>query len=361
MSASIAESLVRTCLRVKEDEVVTIGTWQHTIDLATAIALECEKAGALPLITLDTDDLFYGKLMELPEEQLKKSPTQFLSLLDVATVSIYIIGPENPIKMRKIPPGRFSAMFEGEKPVMDRFAEGKIRSAFIMLGYVTPDRAKTYKFSYLGWKKAMNAALAVDYREMLEVGRRIRDLLEKTREVHITSKEGTDLRFEITGRPIHIYDGVVDEEDLERGSFSISLPAGSVSTPPVETSAEGRVVFDLPIPQVGKVVRRLEWTFENGRITEFKAKRNLGAIKPLWEGGHGDKDRVGSFSLGINPQVRPGYLMNSMVLGAASISIGDNRELGGKNDSDYFFEGTLSKPTVELDGKTFVKNGKYVA
>src|SRR5437016_14582881 len=49
---SIAKRIVQTSLRIHEDDMVVIDTWQHTIDLASDIALECLRTGAKPLITL---------------------------------------------------------------------------------------------------------------------------------------------------------------------------------------------------------------------------------------------------------------------------------------------------------------------
>lgn len=43
-----------------------------------------------------------------------------------------------------------------------------------------------------------------------------------------------------------------------------------------------------------------------------------------------------------------------------TIGIGENRFFGGKNNSDYMFEGILSKATVKLDKKTFIRRGKFV-
>jgi len=50
-------AIVRNCLRVRENDMVTINTWHHTIDLAEELAFECYKVGAVPLITLMADNL----------------------------------------------------------------------------------------------------------------------------------------------------------------------------------------------------------------------------------------------------------------------------------------------------------------
>jgi len=147
---------------------------------------------------------------------------------------------------------------------------------------------------------------------------------------------------------------------MKMGSYDAALPAGSVTVAPAETSANGIVGFDLPIPQVGVLIQGLSWSFKNGKLTTFTATKNVKPTKDWWAKARGTKDRIASLSFGINPQARYGFLNNAIVQGAVSIGIGDNRFIGGKNNSDYGFEGTLSKATVKLDKKPFIRRGKLV-
>ena len=358
MSTEFAKSVVKTCLRVKKGDRAIIDTWQHTLDLAEALTLECRKVGAFTHTQLLTDEIYYDTLLNRSLGYLKATDPFGLGLLGLATAYIFITGPENPERMKTVPAERWDAMFKGGKPFYDKFLEKKIPSTYIMLGQVTPQRAKTYGFNYSVWKKSVDDALAVKYEDMSKLGKKVRDALEKTREVHIVAGERTDLKFRLDGRPVRVYDGVIDEDDLAKGLFSAMLPSGSVTVAPVEESANGTFVADIPQPQYGKLIYDISWGFKDGRLVSFTGGRNVEAIKATWEKAGGDKEKLGSFSLGINPKARTGFLTNSIVLGTASISIGENRELGGKNESDWMFEITVSKPTVKLDGKTILKDGK---
>ena len=358
LSEKIARNIVQDCLCICEEDTVLISTWQHTIDLVSQIALECHKVGAKTLTSLDTDDVFYGSMRYEPLESLKKPNKALMGLWDHITASIYLDGPEDPLRMRKISAERWAAMSEGDKPFMDMVLKKKKRSIYVTLGLVTPQRAKTYGFKYQAWKRAVTDATTVSYAFLTRFGKKVKATLEKAKEVQITGK-GVKLSFRLEDRPIHVLDGVVDEEDMKTGAFDATLPAGSVSVAPAETSGEGTVQFDLPIATVGKLVHGLKWSFKNGKLTEYRAKRNVEAARGWWEKAHGDKDRIGSLTLGINPKAKFGFLNNPIVQGAVTIGIGDNRFLGGTNNSDYAFEGTLSKATVKLDRKTIIKGGKY--
>jgi leucyl aminopeptidase (aminopeptidase T) len=262
--------------------------------------------------------------------------------------------------MRKIPPEKFAALFEGEKGHTDKSREKKIRGAYLAQGMVTPERARTYGINFQRWKRMTDSATAIRYDDMSILGRRVTSNLERAREVRVRSRIGTDLRFSILGRQAQINDGIIDDDDVRRGALFTTLPTGSVTVSVAEESASGKISFDLPIPQIGKLIHGLQWVFEKGRVTTVNAEKNLDSFKPIFERGHGDKDKIASLTIGLNPRVRTGFLNDSLSKGAVSIGIGSSLDIGGKNDSDYGFQGTLSQATVELDGRTIVENGRIV-
>ncbi len=360
MSVRVAHAIVSECLRIRPDDVVTVNTWPHTIELSDTILDECFRIGADAMAILETDRSYYSQLELLSEENLKVTSKHCLGLAEYTTVNIFIGGPANPLRMRKVPPEKFAASFEGEKAHFDKSREKKIRGAYLAHGAVTPERARTYGFNFQRWKRMIDSATAVRYDDMSILGRRVASNLERAREVRVRSRIGTDLKFSILGRQTQINDGVIDDDDLKRGLFFTTLPTGSVAVSVVEDSASGKVTFDLPVPQVGKLVHGLQWVFENGRVTAFNAQKNLDAVKPIFDRGHGAKDKIGSLTIGLNPRIRTGFLTDGFAKGAVTIGIGSNVDLGGKNDSDYAFQGTLSQATIELDGRTIVENGRIV-
>lgn len=349
---------MKDCLRIGAEDNVLITTWQHMIDLANAIALECHKVGAKTFMNLNTDTVFYGSILKAPIASLKKPNKMAMTLWNSITASIDVSGPEDPVKMRKVPPDRWAALSHGEKPFVDKILKHRKRALYLLLGHVTPQRAKTYGFNFKRWQTGMTAATAVSYPALTRLAQKMKARLEKAKEVQITSPK-TKLTLHLDQRPVYVYDGVVDKDDIKTGSYDASLPAGTVTVAPVETSANGTVEFDLPIPQVGVLIHGLSWSFKDGRLASFTAAKNLKPVKDWWQKAQGNKDLIGSLSFGINPQARFGFLNNAIVQGAVSIGIGDNRFIGGKNNSDYGFEGTLGRASVKLDKKPFLRRGKY--
>ena len=357
-SPTFVKSVVRTCLRIRKGDRVAIFAWRHMLDLAEAFELECRKVGAFTYTAIDTDEVFYDTLLNLPLDYVETPNPLGLALMDVVTAEIVLSGPENPERMKEVPAERWAASFRADKPFHDKFLEKKNRGAYVMLGHVTPHRAKTYGFNFDAWKENVNAAVDVGYEGMQKLGKKLRDALTKARGVHITTPEGTDLTFSLEDRPIHIYDGVVDDEDIEKGAVWTTLPEGAVSLAPTEASVNGTFVADVPEPQYGLLIHGVRWEFKDGQLVSFEGGKNIEAIKATWEKGTGDKDKMGWFVIGMNPRARTGFLNNAIALGTVTIGLGDNRDLEGKNESDWGFAVTAAKPTVELDGKPIIKRGK---
>ncbi len=350
--------VVRTCLGIGKDDKVAIFAWRHMLDLAEAFAMECKKAGAHAIIKLSSDSMWYDVVNNLPINYLETPDPFNLALAGVATAIILITGPENPERQKEVPAERWMALTRADRPYYERILERKVRMAKIMLGYVTPQRGKTYGLDYRAWEKNVKQSIDVDYEQMQKLGRKLANTLRNSREVKVTNPDGTDLSFTLEDRKAHVYDGVIDDEDIEMGAIFAELPAGTVVVAPNETSANGDVVSNIPFPQTGRVIEGVSLGFENGVVNSFGGGKNIEVIKNLYEKASGDKSRIGWLALGLNPRAEIGFLNNPIVLGTVSIGMGDNKELGGQNDSDWNLSVTLVKPTLKLDGKTIIKQGR---
>ena len=359
--ANIAQSVVRECLRLKEDEPVIISTYPHTVDIANDMAIECYKVGADPLIQLETDEWFYGQFEHLSVDQLRRTSKHCLGINDYATAYIGLGGPKDPTPMKRVPKEKFAAMFQGEQAHYEAALQKKSsRSVYLALGQVTPERAKTYGFSFPAWKKNVTDALSVKYADMQRQGKYVASYLSGSGDVHITAPNGTDLTFKLDSRLTQIQDGIIDDDDLAKGHRFAGLPTGQVGTTVDETSAEGTVIFDVPTPQVGLLIKDMSWTFKGGHLVEFTAKKNVDATKAFWDRATGGKDLLSGFGIGLNPKAKASFLMPYVARGAVNVDIGENREAGGKVQSDYEFVGTLSNATLDVAGKRIVEKGKLV-
>jgi leucyl aminopeptidase (aminopeptidase T) len=323
------------------------------------MVVECFKQGADAIIILWTDDYYYGLLRELSEESLREPSKLCQAFTEAETATINMFGPKNPEGLKKIAPSKATAWGEGErKSHYPRNIERKIRNVGLPLALLTQERANVYGFRFENWRKVMSNALTMDLKKIAKIGRDIAKILERAHTVHLTAPNGTNLTFELGKRPMHVDDGIIDKEDIAKKSLDAQLPAGAVLTTIVETSGNGKVVFDQPLQLMGLNIVDLEWKLKDGKVTSITAKKNLEPVTKQFESSSGDKDRIGYLQIGLNPKAEYGYLMDYIVEGAVQIGIGDNEYIGGKNSSSFGMAATLSKATLDIDGRTIIKNGR---
>ncbi len=361
LQKALAGRLVHQCLSIKADDTVTILCFPHTMDLAEQISLECFRTGADVLLNLYTDGYYAGYLNLLPAESLREPSKFCVALTEASSVEIFMAAAEDPAIFRSIPQEKLAASGEGEyKAHWPRARERKVRFADLALGSATAARARAYGLNHAAWRRTMYEAAAVDYTQLTKVGAKVASLLEGAREARVTDPGGTDLRFSIKGRRAYVNDGVIDKEDMARENFEISIPAGNVAIAPIEDSTEGRVVFELPILFAGRAAKGVSWRFAGGRMRRWGAGKGARPLVELYDKATGDKDRLASLTLGINPQARLGFNFNNIVAGGITLGIGSNESLGGSNKSAFFLSGTLGGATLTLDGRALVRGGKLL-
>ncbi len=238
-----------------------------------------------------------------------------------------------------------------------RAKKAGLRGARIGLGYTTPERAATYGFDYDAWRSMMLAASAVDPRTMQQAGRKLQRLLSGKGRVEVRAPNGTRLAFDLRGREAHVEAGVWAEDV---GEPLLNIPAGEAYVAPDERSAEGTIRFDRPLPYLGDWVRDVSIAFDGGRA-KWSAGQGDARLRDSWAKAKGDKDRIALISIGLNPEVRTGFLNEYVAAGNVYVAIGENDDMGGRNKTDFYLGCTLTGATVTIDGKAVVKGGKLVA
>jgi aminopeptidase len=206
-------------------------------------------------------------------------------------------------------------------------------------------------------------SLDVDYQELSSRGKEIIRNVGEAKTIHITSDKGTDLTMDVTGRKWLNDDGIMDEEDMANKDIGMNLPAGEVFVAPIEESANGDAFFDVPTSYFGYSVRNIKWTFKDGRLVDFKAEKGEENFRKIMEMATGDKDKIAEFAIGTNPNATfiDDITQDEKVVGTIHIAIGNNKgpAYGGKNDSSLHWDLIMTRPSVEIDGRVLMREGKH--
>ncbi len=190
--------------------------------------------------------------------------------------------------------------------------------------------------------------LAFDYSKLQKDCAELEDVLTKGKEVHLTTKLGTDLTFSIENRMGQIDGGVY----IKPGDFG-NLPAGEVYIAPVEGTAKGQIVIDGSMAGVGLLDEPITIKVDNGLAVEVTGGKSAEKLKAILD-KYGEKSRnIAELGLGVHPQAElTGYILeDEKIAGSVHIALGDNSNFGGTVEVASHLDGVIMNPTLKIDGK----------
>lgn len=199
-------------------------------------------------------------------------------------------------------------------------------------------------------------ALDVDYEELSRVTKDVADAFSQASEILIRGQAGTEIHMRIAGQSSMYIDGLA----RELGQSS-ALPAGVVAIVPIPETAEGKAILDGSIASTGLVRKPVTLKVEKGKVTDIQGgeeAERLFQILAADENGH----CIAEVGLGTNPRATyTGNLVeDERVRGSGHIGLGRNTHLGGTIESSLHIDATIRKPSVYLDSKMIVNEGKFV-
>jgi len=354
--AAVARTVVRDCGRVVAGENVYIEGRADSLPYLELLALECELAAARPVIVARSDELQRRRLLELPVEQLERVNDGWIEAARRADI-VFTVRLEDgrPELFRDIPREKYGGLLRGRKQLADVIYDGTRR----WIGTDLPTRAQAAAFnldfecfSDMFWR-----ALLLDYGALSRRADVVAATLADAEQVRITSPKGTDVIMRIAGRPLDKDIGIVSEQ----APFS-NLPAGEVCLAPHEDSAQGTVVFDLAFWN-GVRIEDLEVAFEGGVARGLRAQTGLRTFTDTLASATGAGSVIGELGIGLNPEVGEpcGYMLtDEKILGTVHIAVGENRMLGGVNESSLHWDLLVMRPTVEVDGRPLMIEGRLL-
>lgn len=194
---------------------------------------------------------------------------------------------------------------------------------------------------------------------------KLKEILEKGKFIRVAAPAGTDISFSIEGRTAYASKGLFHAKG-ESGN----LPTGETFLAPVEGTANGVFVVDgsmaglgliknanLPIRQAGI---RIE--VENGYATKITGGTLARKLKQQLDAVGKDAYNIAEFGIGTNDSAKlSGILLeDEKVMGTIHIALGNNVSMGGSVNVPIHLDGVIKKPTVWLDDKLIMKDGKLL-
>lgn len=192
--------------------------------------------------------------------------------------------------------------------------------------------------------------LTADYSVIQKNVEKISSAVNKAINIEVESKNGTKIKFSVAGRKWEKDDGTVIP-----GGYG-NLPAGEIFIAPVENSANGKIVFDHFSLSKGK----LELNLEDGEVKEMKGDKEK--LQRIFDDVGYKAKIIAEFGIGCNPKSKTigNTLEDEKVYGTVHFALGNNTGFGGLNEVAFHKDGVIDEPTVTVDRRLIIRNGKWL-
>jgi aminopeptidase len=355
-----AYTLVHYCLSLQEGDNVAIRATPLAEPLIEAFYREALRAGANPIPLIELGHLNEILLQEANASQVEKSFQLLETISPKIDAQLVIKSAGNTKALANIDPAQ--AALHNQVYSRVRRKQDKMRTNFrwCLTLYPTAAYAQDAEMSVREFEEfvfdvcflndpdpiARWQAVSVEQQRLVDwfVGRK---------QVHILGPD-TDLRVSIEDRLFINSDG------------KRNFPSGEIFTGPVENSASGVILFDIPASHEGRAIEGVRLVFKDGKVIEASARQGQPYLEHMLETDRGAR-YLGEFAFGNNPGVvkaTRNVLFDEKMGGTVHFALGNSYpETGGRNKSALHWDMVCDlrqQGEVWVDDVLFLKNGKIL-
>ena len=279
-----------------------------------------------------------------------------------AVITYEISDNERPLKEI---PEELEKMLTGKTIVLNIIKAYQEEIAFRIKWLFKVEENKLIKIGHMPGitEGMMLRSVNVDFAKMKTSADKLISKLSDATHLHITTDQGTDILLGVKER---IFSGDIG---VSKGEMC-NLPCGEIYCAPIETEADGVVVFNASIGDIGMLEHSLKVFVSKGRIVKFESD-NEDLVKRITELTSVDDDAwvIGELGIGVNPgaQITGNMLEDEKAIGTAHIAFGNNADFpgGGKNNSKIHRDYLFYRPNIKAifsDGreKLIMANGEVI-
>ena len=361
---TIAWQVVTRAADVRPGELVLITGGHQDRALLEQLSVYVQKAGAYPVLEIDSESLERMSLTEVPASADATIATGARKLWSALDTIITIPHALRSDYLKDVTAERRASHATVLLKTEELANHRGIKRVELGNGmYPTDDNARRFGMDRAQLSSVFFTALAVDPAELLKTGTRIATPLQTGKQVRLTHKNGTDLRFVLAGKQPTVSDGALSADDVKAGGArTLSwLPAGEVYVTPAPGSAEGNVFIDRAF-YAGSEITGLRLAFKQGRLLAMSASKGLEVLEAAYA-AEGDP-RKGDFAfvdIGLNAKLDAQKVLTFTSGGMVTVGFGNNLWAGGDNNVPFDVGGCyLPGATLTIDGKAVVKDGRLV-
>lgn len=358
----LAKVLVTYSIDVQGGQLIRIAGSSVAEPLIVELYREVLLAGAHPLVHMTPDELDEIAYKHANDHQLKYISPVSWTTVEKIDGSIGIWAADNTRSLSHCDPSRQAMRSAAMKPYKDRFFERAATKRLKWTGTQFPclANAQDAEMSLAEYEEfVFGAGLldrddpAAEWKKIADCQQHLADTLACAKEMHITTPQGTDIRFGVRGRA---WVNCCGHENF---------PDGEVFTGPIEDATDGRVAYSFPASHGGREVTDIVLTFKGGKVVDAAASKNEEYLIKMLDQDGGSRV-VGELALGTNYSVTR-YTRNTLfdekIGGTFHVAVGSGYpETGSKNQSGLHWDMVCDLRqggTVRVDGDVISENGRF--
>ena len=311
-----------------------------------AVSLAVERVGAVPCLNLTSIAHEAERIRTLSPDWLRR-PSPFLLNLARTVDAVIVVERDWSSLATLCPAEKLEAWNQGIGILVDQQEARRI--PYCLIAHPKAIRQDQLLVSRNEAYEALEGAISADVGQMRALLGRAKEIINNGRVLEIRTRNDGCMRCGL-GRPVYQSDGRL------HGSLVLNLPYGSLSFTVPEDSVQGTICFDR-----WRDVRDLTVAFDGGRISDISAANSPDAFADFVGTHSGDRDRISHIGIGVNPGIKsPTGLttIDECKSGMVFVALGENRFMGGKNESTLNIDLVCPGATVLCDSELLVRDGR---
>jgi len=271
---------------VRPGDMVVIDSSPEGHELVVALYKTVAKAGGRVITLMNSEEAVKAYYDGASDETLQVVPEHVKALTEACDVYIAIRSPVNTKAMANIDPKRIMINNKTQQEIQGI----RLGKRWSLTVHPCQSLAQQANMSLEEYRDFVYGATLIDWAEESKMMYLMKEHLEKHKDIRYIGPE-TDIIASTDGRIWIASDG------------KHNLPSGEVFTAPVEDTVEGKIYFDIPFLQQGKVIEGVRLTFEKGEVVDFSAEKEEATLKEIIEIDEGSR-RLGEMAIGTNRGIK---------------------------------------------------------
>ena len=195
--------------------------------------------------------------------------------------------------------------------------------------------------------------MGADFDLMAARSARVAELLDAADEARFTCPRGSDMRFDLAGRP-----GIADDGTLTGPGAFGNLPCGEGFISPAGGSG---AFVAATVGHLGSADHEVRLIAEDGRLSGAEGRLGEELLAHLDRFGP-DGRHLAELGVGTNDRARLGgnLLEDEKVLGTVHVAFGASAAIGGTVHVPVHEDSVVVDPTLTIGTTTVIENGRFV-